>query len=208
MGKTWIKALVALCACGLSASTFALPSFARVVSGEATFIWGLDTLTVEAVGNTTIEWNTFNLSTTERLYFNQASVYNWVWNTILDSAPVHISGAITSNGGLGFAAAHLRLNGLITVSNTLSMETGGGACGARVSSGVTVSTPWATRDLNRRCVLPIDLPAGDDAQLPAWGGVVISSIPEPGTHAMLLAGFGVIGLLSRRKSVSIGEIAG
>ena len=198
MKKTWVKALVALCAYGLSASTFALPSFARVVSGEATFLWGLDTLTVQTVGNTTIEWNTFNLGATERLNFNQASANNWVWNNILDSAPVHVSGTMTSNGGLGFAAEQFWFDGQITVSS-LNIETSGGA---RVSSGVTVSIPGATRDLNPGCVLPIDVHTGNDIRLPLSGGVIVASIPEPETHAMLLLGLCVIGLLSRRKSVS------
>lgn len=122
MNQKLAGTIAILWACNLSASAFALPSFSRVVSGEATFLWSTDTLTVTTNGDTTIEWNTFDLAGTEHLYFNQATASNWVQNTVLVTAPVQILGTITSNGGWGITATELVMNGSIAAHSVALVQ--------------------------------------------------------------------------------------
>jgi len=114
MKKAWIRGAALLCIASASASAFALPSFARIVSGEATLEWRTDTLTVATTGDTAIEWSTFNVGANDRVYFRQSNASNTVWNTVLDLAPARMLGSIESNGGLSFAGAAFAFGGSIT----------------------------------------------------------------------------------------------
>jgi filamentous hemagglutinin family protein len=257
MNKKWIKAIAVLGAIGLSAPTFALPSFSRVVSGEATFVWSADTLTISTIGDTTIEWNSFDVASTEHLYFNQAAYSNWVQNIVLGTAPVQISGTISSNGGVGVSAETIAMNGSIA-AHSVALGMGdsrpmplpsairpivssignpplwpsNGAVFLSSNSGVPnfqsfnvgESPSQVGRDLQLLHRLPTlggtlvpsgaAIVAGGTIQLvnrnglqPAGGSfdpssgaiTLVSSVPEPETYAMFLAGFAWMGVVARRR---------
>ncbi|MBT3065986.1 PEP-CTERM sorting domain-containing protein [Rhodoferax sp. U11-2br] len=196
MKKTWIKTIALLCACFLSTSSFALPSFARVVSGEATLFWGANSLTVETKGNTTIEWHSFDLSEVDHVYFNQSNASNWVWNTVFDTGPIQISGTITSNGGWGLTGTEFVINGSLaapnlTAGSPVSLTGGTLVSGAAIGNGDTASSLLGGE------IVFIVAGSGGDIRLPQPSGVIIPSIPEPRSYAILLAGLGLLGAATR-----------
>ncbi len=70
----------------------------------------------------------------------------------------------------------------------------------KTTSGYVLETVWFTVTGNDPTVLSI---ASTDAANNPWGGVVgdvsVTLVPEPGSTALLLAGLGMIGLMSSRR---------
>ncbi len=200
-------------------------------------MWSTDTLTVSTIGDTTIEWNSFDLAATEHLYFNQVTYSNWVQNNVLGTAPVQISGTISSNGGVGVSAETIALNGSIAahsvalgmgdsrpmplpsairtpiaVGGDVTLQPSNGAVVLVVSRDqVDLSTFQSSNvgGFNGGSVLiggSIRLVNGNGLQLA--GGILdpsrepitlVSSVPEPETYAMFLAGLAWMGVVTRRR---------
>ena len=209
MKKAWIRGAALLCFASASASALALPSFARIVSGEATFEWRTDTLTVATTGDTAIEWSTFNVGANDRVYFRQSTDSNTVWNTVLDLAPARILGSIESNGGLSFAGAAFAFGGSITAKR-VAIGAPASLVATEVLGGITLRPSGGQLQLHSGPVQPSGgqlqlrggslVLTGGGQQVPSGSGqIVVSNVPEPETYALLLAGLGLLGVVSRNR---------
>lgn len=191
------SAFMACCLCGLSASALALPSFAQVLSGSANFLYDANGLTVQTFGDTTIEWNTFDIAANEHVYFDQAQTSSWAQNFVLSLTLTQISGSVSSNGNLLLRAEDMAFAQGSTISapaltlqaNTLQFN------GLVSTNGITLNN--ATGVIRNRA--PDYLSPGLTLEAPFIYEVPLLPVPEPESYAMLLAGLGLMGAVARRR---------
>lgn len=211
------KAGVALCLYALSAASFAaLPSFARVVSGSANFSLGADSLTVQSMGDTTIEWESFNVGVNESVFFDQLQTGSfWVRNIVLDTAPTRIEGSVVSNGNLLIQADQFWLE----AGASISVSSGGSFALISNSSAHllgTISVAGTDHSLGLTGPIysgtTISVAGYENPRVPHAELVVglnvnivpnfspLLPVPEPETYMLVLAGLGLLSLTQRRRN--------
>ena len=181
-------------------SAIALPSFSSVASGSASFTNDGNTLTIQTLGNTTINWNSFYIGIGEAVIFLQSGAQYQVLNTSLSEVPAQIYGSLFSNGGISIdapAGIYVDRLGIIDAPSASLLSPQSSVVIANSSSllsaGITLSGATITID-------GPPLSPGQFQLAPGSGQITITAVPEPETYAMMLAGLSLLGIAARRRN--------
>jgi filamentous hemagglutinin family protein len=195
------RAIVIAALAAAPISAIALPTFSSVVSGSASFATAGNTLTIQTSGDTTITWNSFSINPGETVYFSQSASQYHVINTVLGMDAAQILGRLSSNGGISLndnAGIFVGASGMLSAPS-LSLDSGQGPL------IIENHTSLASVDINLSGN-PVSVggpPGPSDPIILVGGGGIISSVPEPETYAMMLAGLGLLGVVARRRKQKV-----
>lgn len=112
---------------GLVSVALANPTGAKVVSGTASVSSSGNTLAVQNNSGTIINWQTFNISSSEVTRFVQTSASSSVLNRVVTADPSKILGSLQSNGRV------------VLTNPSYSVSTSGGAITLTGSTGVILT---------------------------------------------------------------------
>ena len=161
LGTTAVVALM------VTTAAVAAPSTYTVAAGDATVATdGLVTTVTQTSDRSVIEWNGFNLATTETVNFVVPAVTSATLNRIVDGSGTTISGMITSNGVVYF----VNPNGLVFDATSQVQAQGFVAFSGAISDTDFMTKSYSALDLTSRGTGAISL--NGNITLPQINGFV------------------------------------